>query len=91
MEALCLLHPDGEAAFEWEEGGAVLAIKGTGGKMRVPRSDLYLGNSGTSARFLTGVVTVLSEAGASVVVTGNKRMQQRPLKDMVDALRSPTA
>jgi pentafunctional AROM polypeptide len=91
MEALCLLHPDGEAAFEWEEGGAVLAIKGAGGKMRVPRSDLYLGNSGTSARFLTGVVTVLSEAGASVVVTGNKRMQQRPLKDMVDALRSLTA
>ena len=43
MEALCLLHPDGEAAFEWEDGGAVLAIKGANGKMRVPRTELYLG------------------------------------------------
>jgi pentafunctional AROM polypeptide len=48
----------------------------------------YLGNSGTSARFLTGVVTTVKEAGGSVIVTGNKRMQQRPLKDMVDALRA---
>ena len=88
MEALCLLHPDGEAAFEWEEGGAVLAIKGADGQLRVPRSELYLGNSGTSARFLTGVVTTLKQASGSCVVTGNKRMQQRPLKDMVDALRA---
>jgi len=49
---------------------------------------VYTGNSGTSARFLTGVVSVLKEEGGSVVVTGNKRMQQRPLKDMVDALRA---
>ena len=39
MEALCLLHPDGEAAFEWEEGGAVLAIKGADGQLRVPRAE----------------------------------------------------
>ncbi|KAJ1469934.1 EPSP synthase-domain-containing protein [Baffinella frigidus] len=123
MEALCLLHPSGEAAFEWEGGGAVLRVTGANGKLRIPAADLYLGNSGTSAqfrslevdqisifefgiarqlgdvgldpgnsgtsaRFLTGVATVLKEEGGSLVVTGNKRMQQRPLKDMVDALRA---
>ena len=40
MEALCLLHPDGESAFEWQDGGAVLAIKGASGKWRVPRTEL---------------------------------------------------
>ena len=88
MEALCLLHPSGESAFDWEEGGAVLRVTGAAGKLRIPGADLYLGNSGTSARFLTGVATVLKEQGGSLVVTGNKRMQQRPLKDMVDALRA---
>ncbi|EKX49636.1 hypothetical protein GUITHDRAFT_67756, partial [Guillardia theta CCMP2712] len=86
MEALCLLHPQGEAAFEWEEGGEVLRVSGTNGNLRVPKQELYLGNSGTSARFLSGVATVIKEEGGSVVITGNKRMKQRPIKDMVDAL-----
>jgi pentafunctional AROM polypeptide len=75
MEALTLLHQDGEAAFEWVEGGKELIVRGSGGKLRVPSTELYLGNSGTSARFLTGVATVVDSPGGSVVVTGNKRMK----------------
>lgn len=78
MEALTLLHQDGEAAFEWVEGGKELIVRGSGGKLRVPSTELYLGNSGTSARFLTGVATVVESPGGSVVVTGNKRMKVKP-------------
>ncbi len=49
--------------------------------------ELYLGNSGTSARFLSGIATVVDRPGASIVITGNARMRQRPMKDMVRAPR----
>merc|ERR1719428_1722690 len=44
-------------SFAWEEEGAVLAVKGAGGKeqgLRTPPAgtEVYLGNAGTASRFL---------------------------------------
>lgn len=47
--------------------------------------ELDLQNSGTSIRFLTSLVTLRK---GSTVLTGKQRMKERPIGDLVDALRS---
>ncbi|KAJ3157602.1 3-dehydroquinate dehydratase (3-dehydroquinase) [Geranomyces michiganensis] len=76
--------------FAWENDGEILVITGGGGRLRVPGNDIYLGNAGTAARFLTTVCALIpsADAGDAAVVTGNARMQQRPIGPLVDALRT---
>lgn len=79
----------GAASFSWEEEGEVLVIEGNGGQLQTSPVDLYLGNAGTAARFLTTVAT-LSHKGKAIsnVLTGNARMKERPIGDLVDALKT---
>lgn len=78
------------ATFAWEDNGAVLVVEGTGGAFAaVPDGDaIYLSNAGTAARFLTTTMTLLDQPDRAVVVTGNARMQERPIAPLVDALRA---
>ncbi|PWN53432.1 putative ARO1-Pentafunctional AROM polypeptide [Violaceomyces palustris] len=81
------------AKFEWEDGGETIVVHGNGGSISRPENDkeIYLQNAGTAARFMTTVVTLVKDEGedaAPVVVTGNKRMKERPIGALVDALRS---
>ncbi|BBA84970.1 3-phosphoshikimate 1-carboxyvinyltransferase [Candidatus Nardonella dryophthoridicola] len=46
--------------------------------------ELYIGNSGTSIRFLT---SILSSLKCNIIIDGNKRMRERPIGDLVNALR----
>ncbi|KAK5464535.1 3-dehydroquinate dehydratase (3-dehydroquinase) [Exophiala xenobiotica] len=86
LEALTRL---GAATHSWEEDGEVLVVNGNGGKLQASHQELYLGNAGTAARFLTTVVTLTRQSHvASTVLTGNARMKQRPIGDLVDALRA---
>ena len=67
-------------------------VEGGAGSLSVPEKgkEIYLGNAGTAARFLTTVCTLVqpSPSGESTVITGNARMKQRPIGPLVDALRS---
>ena len=76
------------ASFEWEEDGDVLVVKGNGGKMQPSSKELYLGNAGTASRFLTTVATLVAPSGelGHSILTGNKRMKERPIGPLVDAL-----
>lgn len=87
---LTALHKLGGMKFFWENDGDVLVVNGNGGKLTACGEELYLGNAGTAARFLTTVATLVapSEEYDSVVLTGNARMKQRPIGALVDALRS---
>lgn len=75
------------AAFDWDDDGETLVVRGTGGRIRATSQELYLGNAGTASRFLTSVAT-LAEPGQqdSTVLTGNRRMKMRPIGPLVDAL-----
>lgn len=85
LEALTRL---GAATFSWEDDGEVLVVSGNGGQLQASQQDLYLGNAGTAARFLTTVATLTQESNVkSTVLTGNARMKQRPIGDLVDALK----
>ncbi|KAL2823124.1 EPSP synthase-domain-containing protein [Aspergillus granulosus] len=77
----------GAATFAWEEEGEVLVVNGKGGDLRAHPSQLYLGNAGTASRFLTTVATLANPGTVDFnILTGNNRMKQRPIGDLVDAL-----
>ena len=86
MNALVKLNG---ASFSWEQDGRVLVVKGNGGRLQATEDALYLGNAGTAARFLTTVATLAKPSNAThTILTGNKRMQERPIGPLVDALRN---
>ena len=64
--------------------GATVQITGLGGKLRKPQAKLFLGNAGTAMRPLTAALAVL---GGDFELGGIARMHERPIGDLVDALR----
>lgn len=58
-------------------------VHGRGGQFSDPGAPLFLGNSGTATRFLTAMMTL---AGFPSTITGNERMQERPIADLLAAL-----
>ncbi|KAK9477156.1 EPSP synthase-domain-containing protein [Lipomyces japonicus] len=81
------------ANFAWKTGKSgedVLQVSGHSGNIIASGDDIFLGNSGTSSRFLAAVVTLAKSSAKAdnVVLTGNARMKQRPIGALVDALKS---
>lgn len=62
-----------------------VVVEGTGGLIKTPKKPLYMGNNGTGIRFLTAVSAL---GRGRVVLTGSRRMEQRPIQDLLDALKS---
>ena len=60
-------------------------IHGVAGVFPVKRADLFLGNAGTAFRPLTAA---LAFSNGEYTLTGVPRMHERPIGDLVDALRS---
>ncbi len=66
-----------------DDHGRHMTVHGCAGRIAPAKSDIYLGNSGTSVRLLTG----LCAAGQGrYVITGTPRMQERPVQDLLDGL-----
>jgi 3-phosphoshikimate 1-carboxyvinyltransferase len=59
-------------------------VKGVGGVFPVKRAELFLGNAGTALRPLTAA---LAFSGGEYRLGGVPRMHERPIGDLVDALR----
>ena len=59
-------------------------ITGVGGAFPVKQAELFLGNAGTAFRSLTAACAL---SGGEYVLTGVARMHERPIGDLVDALR----
>ncbi len=63
-------------------------IDGLGGRLAAREADLFLGNSGTATRSLTAALAVLATLhGGRFCIRGVPRMHERPIGDLVDALR----
>ena len=58
-------------------------ITGQGGRLPADRAELFVGNAGTAARFLTVLLTL---GQGDYVLDGNARMRERPLDDLLSAL-----
>jgi 3-phosphoshikimate 1-carboxyvinyltransferase len=66
-----------------EQDGSTFVIHGQQGEFIDPEQPLFLGNSGTATRFFTAMLTL---AGFRCTITGNTRMQERPIADLLDTL-----
>lgn len=64
---------------------AEILIRGCAGTIPVKRADLFLGNAGTAFRPLTAVLAL---AGGEYRLSGVPRMHERPIGDLVTALRA---
>lgn len=54
--------------------------------LKITKGEVDIHHAGTAMRFLTSYFA--SQSGKEVVLTGSKRMQERPIKVLVDALKS---
>ena len=68
--------------------GEVLHITGLAGRLKQTQAQLFLGNAGTAMRPLTAALALLaSTQGGAFELSGVARMHERPIADLVDALR----
>ena len=65
-----------------------LRIQGLGGRLKIKQAELFLGNAGTAMRPLSAALSLLAATqGAQFQLSGVPRMHERPIGDLVDALR----
>ena len=69
---------------EVDEKARRATIKGLGGEPGTPSAKLFMGNAGTAMRPLTAALALL---GGQYELSGVARMHERPIGDLVDALR----
>ena len=70
------------------DADGVLSVTGIGGQLRARTAKLFLGNAGTAMRPLTAALALLAATqGGSFELSGVPRMHERPIGDLVDALR----
>jgi 3-phosphoshikimate 1-carboxyvinyltransferase len=63
-------------------------VHGLGGQLPVRQGQLFMGNAGTAMRPLTASLALLAARhGGSFELSGVARMHERPIGDLVDALR----
>ena len=67
-----------------QDGSDTFHIDGLAGQLRSRQAKLFLGNAGTAMRPLTAALAVL---GGNFELGGIARMHERPIGDLVDALR----
>ncbi len=72
-----------EIVVDWES--AFIRVQGSDGRIPAASADIYLGNSGTSVRFLTALVALGS---GSYWLDGNEAMRTRPIGPLISGLRS---
>ena len=88
-----LLSGDGESAIEAAKAfGATiqhtdnqLVIEGRGIPLRVPEKGIDTRNSGTTTSFVTSMATLTE---GETFITGDEQIQKRPIRVLVDALKS---
>jgi 3-phosphoshikimate 1-carboxyvinyltransferase len=60
-----------------------MSITGFGGQIPAKKAELFIGNAGTAARFLSAFLTL---GHGEYTLDGDFRMRERPIGDLVDAL-----
>ena len=61
-----------------------MTVTGLGGNIPATKAELFIGNAGTAARFLSAFLTL---GNGEYVLDGDPRMRERPIGDLVDALQ----
>lgn len=70
--------------IQLDETNHKMIVNGLGGKIPVKQAELFIGNAGTAARFLSAF---LSLAHGEYMIDGDARMRERPIGDLIDSLK----
>jgi 3-phosphoshikimate 1-carboxyvinyltransferase len=68
-----------------DESAKTMTVTGLGGRIPAGRADLFIGNAGTAARFLSAFLTL---GHGQYILDGEPRMRERPIGDLVETLES---
>jgi 3-phosphoshikimate 1-carboxyvinyltransferase len=60
-----------------------MTVTGLGGNIPAKKAELFIGNAGTAARFLSAFLTL---GNGEYILDGEPRMRERPIGDLVEAL-----
>jgi 3-phosphoshikimate 1-carboxyvinyltransferase len=60
-----------------------MTVTGLGGKIPSKKAELFIGNAGTAARFLSAFLTL---GNGEYILDGEPRMRERPIGDLIAAL-----
>jgi 3-phosphoshikimate 1-carboxyvinyltransferase len=66
-----------------DETNHEMTVTGLGGKIPSKKAELFIGNAGTAARFLSAFLTL---GNGEYILDGEPRMRERPIGDLVEAL-----
>ena len=66
-----------------DPGKCEITITGRAGEIPAEKAELFIGNAGTAARFLTAFLTL---GRGDYVLDGERRMRERPIADLASAL-----
>jgi 3-phosphoshikimate 1-carboxyvinyltransferase len=66
-----------------DEANSEMTVTGLGGRIPSGKAELFIGNAGTAARFLSAFLTL---GNGEYVLDGEPRMRERPIGDLIDAL-----
>ncbi len=69
-----------------DERRKTIQVEGQGGKIPAVSADIFVGNAGTAARFLTALCAAARQG--VFTLDGIPQMRRRPMKGLIDALRS---
>jgi 3-phosphoshikimate 1-carboxyvinyltransferase len=69
--------------LQLDEASREMTVTGLGGTIPSAKANLFIGNAGTAARFLTAFLTL---GNGEYILDGDSRMRERPIGDLVDAL-----
>ena len=67
-----------------EKNGDIYTIYGNAGIFPHKNEEIYLANSGTSLRLLTGIASI---GNGNYTLTGTERMHERPINNLLDSLK----
>lgn len=68
---------------KFDEVNREMTVMGLGGKIPSTKAELFIGNAGTAARFLSAFLTL---GNGEYILDGEPRMRERPIGDLVDSL-----
>jgi 3-phosphoshikimate 1-carboxyvinyltransferase len=68
-----------------DESARAMTVSGLGGRIPASHADLFIGNAGTAARFLSAFLTL---GHGQYTLDGEPRMRERPIGDLVEALEA---
>ncbi len=66
-----------------DESNFSMTVTGLGGKIPAKKAELFIGNAGTAARFLSAFLTL---GNGEYILDGEPRMRERPIGDLMEAL-----